>query len=93
MRYNDNQSIREFDINVNSEFEKVDARVLQAPTLTYGNGQTFVSKGVWRLEKRFLNPSSMDGNKWSVISLDGYIKDQDMKNLCDFIKREGSFFF
>lgn len=76
---------------MNPEFEKIDARVLEPPKLMYGNGPTMVSKGAWRLQKTFLQPSQ-NMQKWTVLSMDNYVKDQNMMSLCDFVIKEGNFF-
>ncbi|KAJ8969356.1 hypothetical protein NQ317_016141 [Molorchus minor] len=66
--YNSNNSVREFGFSVANEFEKLEARVLQPPSLEYANKKVVrPSRGVWRGEK-FFKPIVI--NKWTIISVD-----------------------
>ncbi|KAL2726585.1 protein argonaute-2-like [Vespula squamosa] len=91
LKINDHPTMRnEFNLSVKSEFERVPARVLNAPKLNYNNNDIVsVMKGVWRA-KKFLNPSTLLDKQWTIINLvSGRIKDRDMYRLCDML-REGA---
>ncbi|KAF7403817.1 hypothetical protein HZH68_006611 [Vespula germanica] len=91
LKINDHPTMkREFNLSVKSEFERVPARVLDAPKLNYNNNDIVsVMKGVWRA-KKFLNPSTLLDKQWTILNLvDRRIKDRDMYHLCDML-REGA---
>lgn len=73
---------KEFRISVQGEFEKVPARVLQAPKLMYRNKEVNVMKGVWRADG-FLTPSSLGESTWTILNLDKYTNDRDLYILHD----------
>ncbi|XP_043510575.1 protein argonaute-2 [Frieseomelitta varia] len=72
--------VNEFHFSVQGEFEKVPARVLQAPMLEYHEKNINVQKGTWRADK-FLNPCTLPDNSWTILNLDGYVRDPDLYNL------------
>ncbi|XP_012168271.2 protein argonaute-2 isoform X1 [Bombus terrestris] len=82
--------LNEFHFSVRGEFEKVPARVLEAPKLQYNDRQVDVFKGTWRADK-FLKPCDLPENSWTILSLDGYVRDTDLHNLHDKLRRDGSF--
>nr|XP_050850291.1 protein argonaute-2-like [Vespula vulgaris] len=91
LKINDHPTMKkEFNLSVKSEFERVPARVLDAPKLNYNNNDIVsVMKGVWRA-KKFLNPSTLLDKQWTILNLvDRRIKDRDMYHLCDML-REGA---
>ncbi|KAK6638813.1 hypothetical protein RUM43_007082 [Polyplax serrata] len=83
-----NEYMREFGISVTGEMEKVQARVLDAPTLkTMGN--IYVKDGVWRT-KDFLEPKSL--RNWCILNLDKYAKKDALTNFQNMIKNKGKDF-
>ncbi|XP_015438406.1 PREDICTED: protein argonaute-2 [Dufourea novaeangliae] len=85
MRLNEQPTLmKEFNLSVSGEFEKVPARVLQAPRLRYDTKEPVnVLKGVWRAD-RFLKPSSLPENSWTILNLDKYTQNRDLyENLHD----------
>uniref|UniRef100_A0AAG5DU07 Argonaute 2 n=1 Tax=Anopheles atroparvus TaxID=41427 RepID=A0AAG5DU07_ANOAO len=68
-------TILDFGIGVGNEFEKVEARIIDAPSIQYANQQTVKpARGVWRAEgKPFLEPStslSKQPIRWRILNLD-----------------------
>lgn len=80
--------LNEFHFSVHGEFEKVPARVLEAPKLQYNDRQVNVFKGAWRADK-FLKPCDLPENSWTILSLDGYVRDSDLHNLHDKLRHDG----
>lgn len=65
--HNTNPTVREFGFSVANEFEKLTARVLPPPDLTYKDRNVRVSKGVWRSEKFCVGQQI---NKWTIAVAD-----------------------
>lgn len=76
MRINEQPTLmKEFNLSVSHDFEKVPARVLEAPQLQYDRPTPVnVMKGVWRAEK-FLKPTTLADNEWTILNLDGYTQE------------------
>ncbi|XP_064212606.1 argonaute-2b isoform X2 [Tribolium castaneum] len=87
--YNNDPCIREFGFSVSNNFEKLDARVLNPPSLLYAdNAQIKPSKGVWRADRnRFLVGATI--NKWTIASGTRY-PSRDADKLADMIFRMAS---
>ncbi|XP_047351672.1 protein argonaute-2 isoform X2 [Vespa velutina] len=88
LRINDHPTMRnEFNFSIKPEFERVPARVLDAPKLNYNNNNIVsVTKGVWR-PKKFLNPSTLFDNQWTIVNLvDKIIRDRELYNLCNMLQ-------
>ncbi|KAJ3646696.1 hypothetical protein Zmor_024272 [Zophobas morio] len=68
VRYNNDPCIREFGFSVNNQFERLDARVLEPPTLKYKNDATVKpSRGVWRADRhKFLVGATI--RQWTIAS-------------------------
>lgn len=63
--YNTNPTIREFDLSVGREFEKVNARILPPPALQYKDDIVTPAKGVWNArESKFISGATL--NKWTI---------------------------
>ncbi|XP_043264089.1 protein argonaute-2 isoform X2 [Colletes gigas] len=78
MRLNQQPTLmKEFDLSVQGEFEKVPARVLQAPKLKYKENEVNVFKGVWRADK-FLSSCELPDNSWTILNLDRYVQDREL---------------
>ncbi|XP_076639294.1 argonaute 2 isoform X2 [Colletes latitarsis] len=69
--------MKEFNLSVQGEFEKVPARVLQAPKLKYKENEVNVFKGVWRADK-FLHSCELPDNSWTILNLDKYVQDREL---------------
>lgn len=95
MSHNDNRCMREFDVSISGEFEKVPARVLEPPQLAYINNKTVnVSKGVWRADK-FFEPSQLiaQDNSWTILNLNRQTQDRDLYYLRDSLIKTGQYIF
>lgn len=71
-----NPTYKQFGIDVNkANFEKVEARILQPPTIIYANGNVMPGNGSWKNDgKKFKEvPREQAGVKWSIINFDKYI--------------------
>ncbi|XP_076684967.1 argonaute 2 isoform X5 [Andrena cerasifolii] len=91
MKLNEQPTLmKEFHLSVQGEFEKVPARVLQAPQLQYDQKRVNVFKGVWRAEK-FLNPCDLPENTWTILCLDRYVQDRNLYELHEKLQRGGAF--
>ncbi|KAF5277711.1 hypothetical protein FQR65_LT03691 [Abscondita terminalis] len=55
--YSTDPCAREFNISVNQDFAKIQARILEPPSLQYSNRQVIPRAGVWRADK-FSSPGS-----------------------------------
>lgn len=82
----------EFNFSVKAEFERVPARVLEAPKLNYSNNDIVsVTRGVWRA-KKFLNPCTLLDKQWTIVNLvDRRIRDREMYNLCQLLRDGGKY--
>ncbi|CAK9802564.1 Protein argonaute-2 [Anthophora quadrimaculata] len=78
----------EFHLSVQPDFEKVPARVLAPPQLKYNDREVKVFKGVWRAEK-FLNPSTLPENLWTILNLDRTVYDTALYKLHDELQKAG----
>lgn len=88
--HNESKTLQKFGINVGKDFTRVKARILDAPTLEYGNNRTVVpSKGQWRIDNvKFLKSSSL--TKYAVLILDRNSNiENDVRNFCKMV----SFFY
>lgn len=82
--------MKEFDISISGEFEKVPARVLDPPKLAYSNRATNVAKGIWRAD-RFFNPSTLISadNSWTILNLNRQTQDRNLYELRDSLINNG----
>ncbi|CAK9817409.1 Protein argonaute-2 [Anthophora plagiata] len=78
----------EFRLSVQTDFEKVPARVLAPPQLQYNDREVKVFKGVWRAEK-FLKPSTLPENLWTILNLDRTVYDTVLYRLHDELQKTG----
>lgn len=80
---------KEFKLSVSSEFEKIPARVLEAPKLKYARpAPVNVIRGVWHADK-FLNPSNLGDNEWTILNLDTRVQDRELQDGLHTRLREG----
>ncbi|XP_076247195.1 argonaute 2 [Calliopsis andreniformis] len=82
--------MNEFHLSVQGEFEKVPARVLQAPRLKYDKREVNVVKGVWRAEK-FLKSCHLPENTWTILNLDKFTQDRDLYDLQNKLQSGGKY--
>lgn len=80
--------VNEFHFSVHGEFEKVPARVLQAPALKYDHKQVNVFKGTWKPEK-FLKACDLEENTWTILNLDTYMSDSALYHLHESLQSSG----
>nr|XP_023025793.1 protein argonaute-2-like [Leptinotarsa decemlineata] len=81
--HNQNQTVLEFGFSVANEFEKLEARVLQPPTLQYNQTQDKPFKGVWRGNKFFVG---VEINKWTIACADRRPpRPDDLNRLADMV--------
>jgi eukaryotic translation initiation factor 2C len=67
-RYNDDVVVKEFDIHINNEFERLDARILDTPIIQYKGGESVqVRNAQWR-QTRFFEAAQRI-NRWTIISV------------------------
>ncbi|XP_074030996.1 protein argonaute-2 [Leptinotarsa decemlineata] len=86
--HNQNQTVLEFGFSVANEFEKLEARVLQPPTLQYNQTQDKPFKGVWRGNKFFVG---VEINKWTIACADRRPpRPDDLNRLADMILKTSS---
>ncbi|KAJ6828680.1 protein argonaute 4B-like [Iris pallida] len=66
--YGADQMLRDCGVLINTQFTKVDGRVLQPPKLKVGNGEDFQSRnGRWNFSnKKFIDPCTVDN--WAVVN-------------------------
>uniref|UniRef100_A0A6M2DIC2 Putative germ-line stem cell division protein hiwi/piwi n=1 Tax=Xenopsylla cheopis TaxID=163159 RepID=A0A6M2DIC2_XENCH len=69
-RIENHPAVKEFNLSIDSRFEKVDARVLDPPKLEYAGGNVVTPReGVWRAEReKFLKAVTIQN--WTVLNLD-----------------------
>lgn len=87
IRHNQNNCLNEFGLSISGEFEKVKARVLDPPMLTY-NQDVRVSKGTWRATN-FLAPKQLPDNSWTILCLDNRTREDSLRNLEQMLRKEG----
>lgn len=80
--------MNEFHFSVNTEFEKVPARVLKAPKLQYKEKEITVSKGTWKADK-FFSPCVLPKNLWTILNLDKFVNAHDLYNLHNKLLHNG----
>ncbi|KAK1126616.1 hypothetical protein K0M31_004243 [Melipona bicolor] len=91
MKLNDQPTlVNEFQFSVQGEFEKVPARVLQAPKLRYYEKDVNVYKGIWRAEK-FLDACTLPNDSWTILNLNKYVRDPELHELHSKLHRYGKF--
>ena len=87
MRFNEDPSMKEFGISVGGEFERVDARVLEPPTL-FDVRAIRVNKGVWRANN-FKEAMILEDTKWTILNLNQRTQEPALRGLEDHLKRGG----
>ena len=80
-----NGEVKGFGINVDKNFQGVDGRVLDPPTIRYKDGNVVPSKGVWN-GKKFLTTQPQP-IKWAIINCDDRTTVQTVTTLCRDIER------
>ena len=83
--------MKEFGLSIGGEFEKVNARVLNPPTLTYNeqDRDVRVTKGVWRASK-FNAAKDLPDDTWTILNLDNRTREDALRNLEDLLRKGGS---
>nr|CAD7397522.1 unnamed protein product [Timema cristinae] len=89
VNFNSSPTVKEFGFSISDQFTKVDARILNPPTLTYKENKPPITpfKGVWRASE-FLTGSEL--KDWVVLNLNGrYTRDDDLRNFGTEVQRMG----
>ncbi|KAJ8955580.1 hypothetical protein NQ318_001410, partial [Aromia moschata] len=81
-QHNRHPSVQEFGFTLGSAFEKVDARVLEPPVLSYDRKTVVPRMGVWRGD-RFLKGAII--NRWTIICVQSRVRPDDITKLADAI--------
>lgn len=90
MKYNEDPSMKEFGVSVSGELTRVGARVLDPPSLLYGNGALAKpARGVWRASQ-FIEPKSLNNKKWAMLSLDRNTRANELNNLEQLLRKGGT---
>ncbi|XP_070172472.1 uncharacterized protein [Polyergus mexicanus] len=76
---------QEFRLSVDTEMEKVDARILKAPALKYADAEVPVNNGKWYM-KKFVQPMRLKNDEWTIINLDKSHKFVAHHNMCVFME-------
>ncbi|XP_053658864.1 protein argonaute-2-like [Anopheles marshallii] len=93
IQYNKCPTLVDFGIAVGNEFEKVPARIIDAPPIEYARNEKIAPRsGVWRAEgKNFLQPSTELSRKplrWRVLNLDGYTNETTVKKFGEMLQQQ-----
>ena len=87
MNFANDPTLQEFGIAIGKEFEKVEARVIDPPNLSYSDKSIKTSKGKW-YNSNFYETMHLENN-WTVMSLDAHTLDRDLHDLVVKIQRAG----
>lgn len=81
--HNQSPTLKQFGIQVSTEFANVPARILPAPTLEYNNNKTVVpAKGQWRVDNlQFLQPKAL--TRYAVLIMDRNVR--DVRQFCECV--------
>lgn len=90
IKHNQSPIIRGFGLEVDSDFAKVQARCLAAPTIEYANNKLIqVRNGVWRGEGMpFLIPES--ANKWAILNANQRTRNDELNELAASVSSSDS---
>lgn len=79
------ETVKQFGLQISTDFTSVNARILNPPTLEYGQGRTMVPReGVWRGEGLpFLAPEN--ATVWGCVILDDRAKRNDVDEFCKMV--------
>jgi eukaryotic translation initiation factor 2C len=81
VRFNEDPCMKEFGFSVSDQFEKIEAHVLEAPTLQYNTrvGEKNVvkpEKGVWR-SLTFVSSNNL--SRWTILNLNRFTKEDELR--------------
>lgn len=88
LKVNKTKIVGEFGLQISDQFAEIDARILNAPDLEYGQGRTVPPRnGVWNAERTpFLQPVKPSaGIVWGVLVLDNRIYDNFVNDMCQMV--------
>ncbi|XP_035892676.1 protein argonaute-2 isoform X2 [Anopheles stephensi] len=93
LKYNKSPTLKEFGVEVGSEFEKVPARIIDAPPIEYARSvKVAPQSGVWRAEgKNFLIPSTDLSKKplrWRILNLDSKTNEATVKKFGEMLQQQ-----
>ncbi|XP_046664907.1 protein argonaute-2-like [Homalodisca vitripennis] len=85
--FNQDPCIQEFGVNVESEFTKVSAKVIDSPILVYNKSEIKVENGMWRAEE-FISSKTLE--RWVVVSASPDIHKGDLRRIAEKMISVGS---
>ncbi|KAG8037434.1 hypothetical protein G9C98_005644, partial [Cotesia typhae] len=89
MDFNNNLTMKEFGVSLTGQLEKIDARVLESPSLKYKDIKSLkVQKGVWRAGK-FLEAQSIQDDCWTILNLSSECKEEEMRKFTSVLQNFG----
>lgn len=77
---------QEFRLSVDTEMQKVNARILKAPILKYDAAEVLVSKGKWSTRNHFVQPMNLGREEWTIINLDKLNHQFAYRDMCLFME-------
>lgn len=82
---NQSPTVQQFGLRLNSSFAKIDARILNAPALEYGQQKTITPiAGVWRPDNLpFI--AAVKGITWGCLILDGRTPENAVNAFCNTV--------
>lgn len=85
IRHNQSSTVRGFGLQVDANFAKVPARLLDPPAIQYKNRKITPSRGVWRGENmEFLMPEA--ANEWGILNTNFRTKQNELNDLAGMVK-------
>lgn len=79
------ETVKQFGLQISSDFTAVNARILNPPTLEYGQARTIIPRdGVWRGEGiPFLAPQN--ATVWGCVIFDERTRRNDVDDFCKMV--------
>nr|AJF15705.1 argonaute-2 [Agrilus planipennis] len=85
--YNQHHVVREFEISVSANMERISGRVLMPPNITYANNRTEKpSRGVWRAQSFF---QRCELRSWTILNLDRRTREESLREFSAMMQSEG----
>lgn len=84
--HNQSPTLQHFGITVGNNFANAPARILDAPSLEYGNGKTVrPAKGQWRIDNLQFWQVNPKQQKYAILILDKYANDNSVRDFCNAV--------
>lgn len=85
IRHNQSSTVKGFGLQVDLNFAKVPARLLDPPVIQYKNRKVTPSRGVWRGENmEFLMPEV--ANEWGILNTNFRTKQNELNEFAKMVK-------